>query len=354
MHAFIEYYPPTAPFGIGPWPCLNPVCEGYQQKCIASYKLGSHSTATRPVGVFACTCGFTYTRSGPDRSPTDVFRRDRIISYGAAWETRLRELWANPALSVSSIGCHLGVGDNTANRRAAELCLPFPRETRWTTAQVGSLRHSRTMEDVPRYRSQWLALLHEVPEAGRSTLQKRLPGVHKWLWMHDREWLRMHLPPKKQPRKYRMAVQSWRSSVQQYKEIRASSGALTSSGEWKDDAEIAEAVREVSSRLVATIEPLERVTLHRISREIPRLRQLRHQGHRAPLTMQAVKEVTETHEDFAIRFIQWLVKKHQERIIHLTRGGLRHSVRRNFGLSFHLPAVQQALEEAAIQLTEDA
>src|SRR5258706_8130630 len=196
---FSHHVAPPGPFGIGPWPCLNPVCESYQQKCVASYKLGAHSTAMRPVGVFACTCGFTYTRSGPDRSPADVFRRDRIISYGAVWETRLRELWANPALSVSSISRHLGARDKTANRRAVELCLPFPRETRWTTAQVGSLRHRRTMEDMPRYRSQWLALLHEVPGAGRSTLKKRLPGVHKWLWTHDREWLMMHLPPKKQP-----------------------------------------------------------------------------------------------------------------------------------------------------------
>lgn len=141
--------------------------------------------------------------------------------------------------------------------------------------------------------------------------------------------------------------------MQQYKEIRASSEVLTSSGEWRDDAEIAKAVREVSCRFVATIEPLERVTLHRISREIPRLRQLRYQEHRAPLTMQAVKEVTETPEDFAIRFIQWLVKKHQEGNIHLTRGGLRRRIMK-LGRSFHLPAVQQALEEAAIQLTEDA
>lgn len=343
---------PPAPFGTGPWPCLNPACENYEQNSIITYELGTHSTAVRPVGVFACTCGFTYIRSGPDHSPDDIFRRDRVASYGAAWETRLCELWLDPTKSVASIARHLGVENHTINCRAAKLGLPFPRETHWTRAQAGVHRYRRSMEDVPIYRAQWLSLLNEMPEAGRSTLQKRLPGVYKWLWTHDREWLRTHLPPKKQPRRYAVTTQLWRSSVQQYKVIQTSKERLAANGEWKNDAEVAKTIREVSYRLVATAEPPERVTLHRISREIPLIRQLRHQIHKAPLTMQAVKEVTESPEDFTIRLIQWLVRKHQEKTIRLTPGTLRERIRKNFPHTFHLPTVQQSLEEALTRLTE--
>ncbi len=287
-----------APFGNGPWPCLNPVCELYQQECITSYKLGTHTTARRPVGVFSCVCSFTYARSGPDQSTHDKFRRERIISFGPTWEKKLREFWLSSTNSVASIGRALKVSPNVVLFQAARLNLPSPRETHWTLAQAEALRNRRTLDDAPSYRLQLLTFINEVPGAGRSTIRENLPGVYKWLWRYDHDWLMTHLPPKKQPRKYVSAKHSWEKSVSQYK---CTTPRMSSNNRvWKDDVEVARAVREVSFRLIETADPPKRVTLNRIGIEIPRVRQMSRQAHRAPQTMQAIMEVKETPEDFSI------------------------------------------------------
>src|SRR6266568_1549322 len=242
-------------FGEGPWPCLNPVCKHYQQKCIASYKFSARSTRRRPVRVFTCTCGFTYTRSGPDSTSGDVFRREKVLSFGREWEESLHELWLDHSRTLASIARSLGVRELTIYRQAAKLDLPLPRKTCWSEAKVGTLYHRRTRHDVAWYRSQLLTLLEEAPDAGRTALRERLQSVYKWLYKYDREWLIDHLPPKKHPKSYEKPRQLWRASVQQYEATRSFLEVLPSIKGRKGDAEVAEAVRSVASQLVATSEP---------------------------------------------------------------------------------------------------
>ena len=43
------------PFGKGPWPCLNPVCEHYRQGNISSCHIHYHKGDGRPMGRFCCS-----------------------------------------------------------------------------------------------------------------------------------------------------------------------------------------------------------------------------------------------------------------------------------------------------------
>ncbi len=350
---FNDQAKPLPLFGNGPWPCLNPACKHYQEKCIATYRLSPRSTGRRPVGVFTCICGFTYTRSGPDRTSSDVFRREQVLSFGLVWEERLRELWLDHNRSISNTARSLGVSNSSIRLQAAKLGLPLPRETRWTEAQVGTLYHRQTMDDMPWYRSQLLALLEEAPEAGRSALRDRLQGVYRWLYKHDQEWLIDHLPPKKPSKRYENSRQVWRSSLQQYEATRSSVEVLPSIRRRKSDAEVAEAVRAAASQLVATSEHPIRVTFYRISRDVPQVRLLKRRPDEAPKTMQALKEVTETSGDYAVRYIQWIVHKYQEEQIYPTRSAFLRRVH-NLHYTFHLSAVQRALDEAMDVLSQFA
>jgi hypothetical protein len=82
---------PTAwrPFGEGPWPCLNPAADHYRQPVVQEMKLTYRKEDGRLTGAFTCSCGFVYTRRGPDVTPEDRFRRERTVSYGPAWEKKL-------------------------------------------------------------------------------------------------------------------------------------------------------------------------------------------------------------------------------------------------------------------------
>ena len=141
--------------------------------------------------------------------------------------------------------------------------------------------------------------------------------------------------------------------MQQYEATRSSVEVLPSIKERKSDVEVAEAVRTAASQFVATSEPPKRVTFTRISRDVPQVRLLKRQPDKAPKTMQALKAVTETSGDYAIRYIQWVVRKYQEEQICPTRSAFLRRVH-NLHRTFHLSAVQRALDEAMDVLSQFA
>ena len=189
----------SLPFGDGPWPCLNPVCEHYQRRYVTTHEISKHSEIHRPdhpVGLFTCLCGFAYARKGPDQSPSDIFRKDRILSYGPVWEKELCELWFDPTISLRSLARRLGVDIIQVNRRATELHLPVPRNTPYRT-KMGITQRRLTQGEVRSYRVQWLALLDEASSEGVSSLRKKSPQVYEWLYKYDKEWFTMHRPARK-------------------------------------------------------------------------------------------------------------------------------------------------------------
>jgi Tn7-like transposition protein D/TniQ len=187
-----------SPFGEGPWPCLNPACVHYHQRCINTYQLKEAQTKkNRPIGIFACICGFKYSREGPDNLPEDAFRKDSVLTYGAAWEAELKELWLDPTITRREIARFLGTSEGNVRNRAIELHLTnpriSPRNQKGTSPQL--------LHDIQWRRTQWLTLVESRPEKGRTSLQSEAPGLYKWLCMHDRDWLFAHCPPSKKPRK---------------------------------------------------------------------------------------------------------------------------------------------------------
>jgi hypothetical protein len=102
-----------APFGRGPWPCLNPVAAHYKRFVVGQCEITRNSETGAPVGNFVCSCGFGYARTGPDQERTDRFRRGRMLSFGKLWEEELIRLAVNERRSLRSTARALGVDVNT-------------------------------------------------------------------------------------------------------------------------------------------------------------------------------------------------------------------------------------------------
>ncbi len=126
---FINLSPERRLFGEGPWPCLNPICEQYEQPTIQECQIlhDPFLCNGRPRGLFACRCGFTYLRVGPDQSPEDRFRIGAHKAYGPKWEAWLQEGWLDASVTLTQLSNQLGVGRDTLMRQAARLGLPIPR-----------------------------------------------------------------------------------------------------------------------------------------------------------------------------------------------------------------------------------
>lgn len=94
---------------------------------ILGCQLGDRLGYGKPTAKFNCGCGFAYVRTGPDSSPEDRFRIGRIISFGQAWEAKLKQSWRASSLSISEIARRLGVDPLTVRRHAARMELSLSR-----------------------------------------------------------------------------------------------------------------------------------------------------------------------------------------------------------------------------------
>ncbi|NHN35326.1 hypothetical protein G9U52_37090 [Paenibacillus sp. S3N08] len=106
-----------SPFGNGPWPCLNKAADHYKDFIITQCIITRCSDSGRPVGTFMCSCGFSYSRRGPDQSEDDKFYRGRIKSFGSVWVDRLQRCIQEGMSYRSSAGI-LGVDTNTVIKYA--------------------------------------------------------------------------------------------------------------------------------------------------------------------------------------------------------------------------------------------
>jgi hypothetical protein len=288
------------PFGIGPWPCLNLVCDFYLQPVITSCKVAKHwEDRTIVVGFFSCACGFTYRRSGPDKSLTDQLRLDSIKTYGEVWIEQLRRLWDDLTLSMHKMGSLLGVAHTTVKGQAVSLGLKFPRYGPGSKIAYGGTKRYRSKgirkrikrqrTEMPTPREDYRREMHEAieynPTATRTILAKQLASqAYRWLQKHDEEWLEAHLPP---------PVKLFGSNRKV---------------DWTPrDARLAEDVHLIAKQLRSGEGHPVRVTLQRISRELDKTALLdgRKLHLKLPRTAQVLSEVTETHMAFAIRCVRW-------------------------------------------------
>lgn len=121
---FTQPQQPPAPFGSGPWPCLNPLCSHYKVRIITSYTL-REGHLNHPIGTFTCSCGFSYSRTGPDANDDAIFHAGRISQFGDLWDQHLTAYWLDQNISTTRIAQQMHSTFSTVCRQAARLGLPF-------------------------------------------------------------------------------------------------------------------------------------------------------------------------------------------------------------------------------------
>jgi hypothetical protein len=286
---------PRSAFGAGPWPCLNPACPDYRRPVITRCTLTWPATAHgRPLGTFACSCGFIYKRLGPDLHPEDRFRVGTVVTRGVAWDQRLTELWADGSASVTAIARELNVDSLTVKRHAKRLGFPLVRSRR---------RHYRLMElkaplkgirfytvadaERGRKRAGWRTLLESNPDMPAHQLRHRDNGLYTWLYRHDRDWLRVHLPPRRADHTRRARL------------------------DWVHrDHDMALAVQHVASDLLSecdgALRKPKRITSSLLGQRTGHRALLQQHLDRLPETAHCLDTVCESWETFALRRIRWV------------------------------------------------
>jgi hypothetical protein len=276
-------------FGEGPWPCLNPAAEHFREPVIPEYKLSSRLRNNHPTATFSCACGFAYARTGPDSSHEDRFRIGRIISFGLVWEAQLKQLWKNASMSLSELGCQLGVDPLTVRRHAARLKLPFSRHggkskpLKLEAQLKGNAASQQRQEKRRNCRLRWRSAAERDPTVELKELRHRLPREYAWLSQNDSEWLGRYSPPPEKRARTKSNV-DWQ----------------------RRDIQYAVAVKDTALHLKNAPGRPTLVSKTAIGRALGAVTLLQQKLHKMPLTAQVLANMVESREDYAVRRIWWV------------------------------------------------
>ena len=159
----IEY----KPFGDGPWPCMNKICDNYRKKVIDDVEISYNSKKKSPVGKFKCDCGYTYSRVGPDKSEEDLYRIGKVIEMGSLWEDRLEGLIIRKA-SLNYIERALETSQRTIKKYAIRLGYTDYVKKRCKVGKITILEEKKAKKELDKklkineYRETWLNLRQKI------------------------------------------------------------------------------------------------------------------------------------------------------------------------------------------------
>ncbi len=102
------------PFGAGPWPCFNKVCNFYLKLTIEQISVVYRKSNNRFVGTFTCMCGQTYIKSY-QKSESGNKEQFSIIERGELWLGELDKC-LKVGMSVLEIARKLGTNNSVINK----------------------------------------------------------------------------------------------------------------------------------------------------------------------------------------------------------------------------------------------
>lgn len=319
---FLQLPIEIAPFGMPPFPCLNPAAEHYGEERIMKYEVRYKGRGSRePAGTFWCDCGFIYRRFGQDEAGERRHMLNRIMAFGDVWEDKLRRMYKENRNDLKGMAQRLGVSSYTITNQAKRLGL-LRDDQHKELARLGQPKRRSTKATAKRavYRAQWLQTVRAHRTASRTEIARKAISAYHWLIRHDKQWLEEHSPLPLKP-KGPPGIVDW----------------------LKRDEGLAARVRDVAEEMRNASGRPVRVSKLAVARQLG-ITALVFKG-KIPRTSKTLEEIAESVEDYAVRRIMWAVDCFLQEKMHASRSKLmmRASLSRNL---LALPSVHAALDAA--------
>lgn len=273
------------PFGRGPWPCLNAAANHYRQPVIEQCSLTRDYNTGLPVGTFSCTCGFSYSRCGPDQKESDRYKIGRIKSFGPTWEEGLIRLVVTEKKGLRETARQLNVDPTTIKNQLKKLsdnrndCLIQPMSVEVLTNELNQ------------YRARWSEIMELFPDKTKTELRRLAKAEYTWLYRYDRDWLNANSPSPLQRKKHIDNRVNW--------VIR--------------DEELAERVKVAAEEIRKLPGKPVCLTISSIGKRLGELALLQKHLTKLPITKAMLEAMVETVEDFQVRRVRYAAEKLRER-----------------------------------------
>ncbi|MCD8502295.1 MAG: hypothetical protein LRY71_12315 [Bacillaceae bacterium] len=265
VDSFLQVEADTGPFGTGPWPCLNKAANHYNGFVIPEVNVTKDFKSKAPIGTFGCSCGFIYSRKGPDRLSEDKYRIGRIKAFGDVWKAKLHELAAEGTYSTRALAKMLGVDSKTVKKYLS------------SEIKIKRLSKNAIPSMLLIYRKQLLKGMRQYPSYSRTQIRKCFPKEYMYLYRRDKEWLFEQLPII-QEKKNNQEIVDWASR----------------------DREYCFKVEKLYKELIELDKPV-RITISIIGKRLGILSNLEKHLDKLPQTKKLLSETTESTQQFQIR-----------------------------------------------------
>lgn len=192
-----------APFGQPMWPCLNPICKKYKKDVIKECKIDLNKKSKKPRGVFQCsTCGFTYSRQGPDTTIEDRNKLTKVRVYGKVWDQKLIDLSSNGKKTVYYLAKEMKCSQCTiiSNSKRLSINMEFYDTKDEQQKKISSpFNNKLDQRTVDEYKDDVLLFINKNPNARRIDIRKALPKQYSLLYRRYREWCEEYFPIPREP-----------------------------------------------------------------------------------------------------------------------------------------------------------
>ena len=309
---------PYKPFGEEPYLCLNPAANHYLKPVITDLKVTTCYDTKRPVGTFSCSCGFIYSRRGPDQIPEDKMKIGRIKQFGDVWFEKLNHLINIEKLSYRATARILKVDTKTI--------------IKYANKEVPLIQEIEVESNID-LKNQWQELKCDYPELSRTELRMKNASLYMRLYRSERDWLFNNSP---------------QIIIKENENKRVN---------WEErDFLILEEVKNAVIELGRSDKPV-RVTLTIIGKAINRLSLLEKKLDKLPLTKEYIESVTESVEEFQKRRIKWAVDQLYNEDLSLWKvkrfAGIRESFYSKFDSEInHIIEIKLSNQNVLIEYTE--
>jgi len=145
------------------------------------------------MGTFTCSCGFVFSRRGPDINPEDKYKVGIIKQYGHEWEEKLKELILRQDMSLRAISRILKCDSKTIVKYGRKMGL----ENYISSSVILPLNTcpKRVKRDYKKeFEANVMQLIRCNPTCDKKIIKTQLPKEFSWLVKYDLDWLNKNVP----------------------------------------------------------------------------------------------------------------------------------------------------------------
>jgi hypothetical protein len=183
------------PFGNGPWPCLNPFADHFKEKVVVDCKISTERGISNPIGVFSCSCGYVYSRKGPDKHPSDKYKMFHKVKFGHIWETKFKENVMKGKHNMKEISQIMRCSVDTVVKyiKLFQLQNYIYTEAKEKVSKKKYSNGNRS-ELIEANKNDVLEYIKNNQPACRAEIRNDLPSQYNRLIRYENEWMQKVLP----------------------------------------------------------------------------------------------------------------------------------------------------------------